>query len=325
MIKIVALEGNRQKLDGGAMFGHAPRALWSKWHDADDLGRIELACRSFLVTGEASGPTLIDTGAGACFSETLRDRYGITPPDRNYLPESLQTHGLSTEDITQVILSHIHFDHAGGAIARADDTCSLTFPNATHIVSTSAWQRAQKPMRRDAASFQPEVLATLTASGKLKLIDDPPDCASHTYEPSKKKQEVKDSKSNADSTAVGHRCIEYMSATGHTPGMLLPTISGYSNKGDPVTAIYCADLIPGKAWLSPAIAMGYDRYPEKTCDEKEALYTYFAAQQYINDKHAHYLLFAHDPTMAIAQVVFDTGLPVITESRDSLTLHRQRP
>jgi len=327
MITIQPVEGNRQKLDGGAMFGHVPRPMWSRWHPPDDLNRIELACRGFLVSGlpifdkkstasqtnrsKSNSLTLIDTGIGIHFSEKLLARYGVTPNSRDRLPESLAAHGVKTSQIDNVILSHLHFDHVGGAVSpEAKGNIQLTFKQARHFVSEKAWQRAQQPEPRDAASFQPDLLDKLQRSGKLTIVN-----TAQSFHLGRQNE-------NVLLTALSRPQHElcYLQASGHSPGMLLPLLSGTDSSGTPMTAIYCADLIPGEAWLSTAIAMGYDRSPEQTCLEKRALYRILASQQQNNPKHAHYLLFGHDPNVGIARIQFEGAKPVIVDRPSSLSL-----
>ena len=113
--KFSSLKGNSQKLDGGAMFGNAPRAMWEKWIAPDELGRIPLACRSFLIEfGEYK--VLLETGIGAFFEPKLADRFGVQDADRHILKEELQNLGIKEEEITHVVISHLHFDHAGGLL-----------------------------------------------------------------------------------------------------------------------------------------------------------------------------------------------------------------
>ena len=118
-MKVWALAGNEQKLDGGAMFGHVPRAVWENWYSPDDQGRITLACRAFLVETDGR-KILLETGIGAFFPPSLRERYGIHQ-DRHILLDSLAKLGLCHDDIDVVVLSHLHFDHAGGLLSAYEE------------------------------------------------------------------------------------------------------------------------------------------------------------------------------------------------------------
>src|SRR5690606_35285499 len=114
MSSITSLEGNRQSLDGGAMFGNVPRALWQRWCPPDELGRIQLSCRCFLVE-ENGRKILLETGVGSFFSPELRERYGVVE-EEHVLLRSLNEHGVTPDQIDVVLLSHLHFDHAGGLL-----------------------------------------------------------------------------------------------------------------------------------------------------------------------------------------------------------------
>jgi glyoxylase-like metal-dependent hydrolase (beta-lactamase superfamily II) len=136
---VSSIRGNSQRLDGGALFGNAPRALWSRWAEPDERGRIPLECRAMLL--EAEGRTvLFETGIGCFFPPELRDRYGVVESEPVLL-ESLTALGLSDADIDVVVLSHLHFDHAGGLLApyRAGRPLELLFPRAEFVVSTRAF------------------------------------------------------------------------------------------------------------------------------------------------------------------------------------------
>ena len=142
-MKLWSLLGNSQKLDGGAMFGNAPRAMWSKWSPPDAENRIELACRALLASPLAGRTVLFEAGIGAFFEPKLRERYGVVE-DRHVLLDSLAKAGFAPEDIDVVVLSHLHFDHAGGLLApwQAGESPRLLFPNATYVVSAACWDRA---------------------------------------------------------------------------------------------------------------------------------------------------------------------------------------
>ena len=275
-MKLWSLLGNSQKLDGGAMFGNAPRAMWEKWSPPDQENRIALACRALLASPLNGKTVLFETGIGAFFEPKLRERYGVQEP-QHVLLESLAAAGFSHEEVDVVVLSHLHFDHAGGLLApwaegRAPE---LLFPNAIYVVGAQHWQRALHPHPRDRASFIPELPGLLQASGRLEIVD------------------------GEFSKALG-RSVRFSYSDGHTPGLMLAEIvgpeivDGQAHGG----VVFCADLIPGRSWVHVPITMGYDRNAELLIDEKRA---------FLEDKLARnvHLFFTHDTQCALAQVTRD--------------------
>lgn len=273
-MKMWSIIGNSQSLDGGAMFGNAPRALWAGWLPPDAEHRVPLACRALLVDGVDAGDgkpgkkVLFETGIGSFFEPKLRERYGVIE-DRHVLLDSLAQAGFSHEDIDVVVLSHLHFDHAGGLLAswQQGRSAELLFPNATFVVSQAAWDRALDPHPRDRASFIPELQQLLEDSGRLELVDGP------------------------HSRTLGKSvCFDFSS--GHTPGLMLAEVGGDGG------VVFCADLIPGRPWVHVPITMGYDRFPELLIEEK---------REFLEDKLTRgvRLFFTHDPGCALANVERD--------------------
>lgn len=265
---LTSVEGNRQRLDGGSMFGNAPRAVWSRWTEVDERHRIPLACRCLLVR-EPGRTLLFETGIGVFFEPRLRDRFGVQG-ETHQLLEGLGALGLGHSDIDVVVLSHLHFDHAGGLLGawRPEGAPGLLFENATYVVGARAWGRATDPHPRDRASFLPHLNALLENSGRLHLSDSPHD----------------------DVLGPDYR-LHF--SDGHTPGLTLTEIA---MPGGPV--VFAADLIPGTPWVHLPITMGYDRYPELLIDEKRALLTDLVAR-------GGRLFYTHDPKTALSDVELD--------------------
>jgi glyoxylase-like metal-dependent hydrolase (beta-lactamase superfamily II) len=275
---LTSVLGNGQRLDGGAMFGNAPKALWARWIAPDEQNRIPLACRCLLARG--GGRTLLfETGIGAFFEPAMRERFGVVEAE-HVLLDHLAAAGAPHDAIDAVVLSHLHFDHAGGLLTawREGAAPALLFPNASFLVGAAAWERAKRPHPRDRASFVPGLCELLEASGRLRIVDGP----THPEAPG----------------------VRFHTSEGHTPGLLLsevPTTRG------PV--VFGADLVPGRAWVHAPITMGYDRYPELLIDEKTRLFDDLAAR-------GGHLFFTHDPAVAVSRITKEKGrfLPVDDEA-----------
>ena len=243
MRRLSSLMGNSQRLDGGAMFGNAPKALWTRWVECDADNRIPLACRSLLVEEKDGSKILFEVGIGAFFEPKLKDRFGVVE-SQHVLLQSLADAGLKHTDIDKVVLSHLHFDHAGGLLSpwEADREPELLFPEADYVVGKEAWERAEHPHPRDRASFIPSLHKLLRESGRLQVVD------------------------GDDAEAALGPGYTFHLSDGHTPGLLLTEID---MPGGPV--LFAGDLIPGTPWVNLPITMGYDRFPELLIDEKKKL------------------------------------------------------
>jgi glyoxylase-like metal-dependent hydrolase (beta-lactamase superfamily II) len=265
---LYSIEGNTQKLDGGAMYGNAPKPLWEKWSPADDKNRIDLACRALLVR-EPGRLVLFEAGIGAFFEPKLRERFGVVE-ERHLLLENLAAHGVRPEDIDVVVLSHLHFDHAGGVLDAwsPDRPRSLVFPKAHYVVGEDAWLRALKPHARDRASYITELQPLLEGTGRLERV-------------------------RGERSQILGPDYRLHRSDGHTPGLLLAEIPGHEG---PI--VFAADLIPGRPWVRRAVTMGYDRYPELLIDEKSRLLSDLGAR-------GGRLYFTHDTQCALASLSQD--------------------
>ncbi len=279
--RLSSISGNSQKLDGGAMFGNAPRAVWERWIAPDERHRIPLACRAMLIEeladASSSGVTrriLFETGIGAFFAPKLRDRYGVLESE-HVLLRSLEAAGTSHEEIDIVVLSHLHFDHVGGLFAAYEENergepfpLRLLFPHATFVVGEEAWKRATSPHPRDRSSFIPELPSLLEATGRLEIV------------------------ATRSSKTLGPEYTLHQSF-GHTPGLLLGEVPSADG-----AIVFAADLIPGRPWVHLPITMGYDRWPERLIDEKTELL------EDLIERNGR-LFFTHDPTCAMARITRD--------------------
>ena len=277
---LTSISGNSQRLDGGAMFGNAPRPVWKRWIEPDERNRIPLACRALLVR-DGEKTILFEAGIGVFFEPAMKDRFGVIE-EEHLLLSALARVGVRPEDVDIVVLSHLHFDHAGGMLTpwREDAPPALVFPRARVLVGERAWERATHPHPRDRASFIPPLNALLEGSGRLERV---------TAE-------------RSPTLGDGYR---FRISDGHTPGMLVTEID---MPDGPVA--FAADLIPGQPWVHLPITMGYDRYPEKLIDEKQELLSYL-------DERGGRLYYTHDPVAAMSHIERDErGRYHAAESRE---------
>ena len=242
------------KLDGGAMFGVVPKTIWNKVYPSDENNLINLAMRSLLVV-DGERRILIDNGIGDKQDEKFFSHYHLNGD--NSLMDSLQKAGFKTDDITDVFLTHLHFDHCGGTVKyNADHTgFELTFPDATHWLSKPQWNWATRPNRREKASFLHENMMPVADIGKLNLFEGP-------FE-----------------LIPGFEVRIY---NGHTVGQAIPFITTGNH-----TVVFMADIIPTSAHLPLPYIMSYDTQPLISLTEKELFLNEAVEKEYI-------LYFEHD-------------------------------
>jgi glyoxylase-like metal-dependent hydrolase (beta-lactamase superfamily II) len=255
------------------MFGNVPRPVWEKWVSPDGLGRIELACRAMLVR---AGDKLIlcETGIGNFFDPAMADRFGVSEKDHRLLA-NLAAAGVHPDDIDFVILSHLHFDHAGGLLPSFADIQSgnreLLFRNARYVTGKAGFERARNPHSRDRASFIPGMTDQLIASGRLILVD-------------------RDTHGATSHEDVLPEFLSFRFTDGHTPGQMHTVVTGTSG-----TMIFAGDLVPGRAWVHVPVSMGYDRFPELVINEKEDLYRVAVPERW-------WVFYTHDAQCAASRI-----------------------
>jgi len=256
-MKIHPIETGFFKLDGGAMFGIIPKQLWAKLNPPDELNLCTWAMRCLLIDTE-DRKILVDTGLGDKQDEKFRSHFH--PHGEDSLLGSLEKRGLQAEDITDVLLTHLHFDHVGGAVKRTEEgKLTPTFPNARYWTNERHFQWALNPNSREAASFLKENFVPLQEAGVLHFLN------------------------------IGEEDYEWLPGIklrlvyGHTEAMMVVLITQGKK-----TMVYCADVMPSSFHLGMPYVMGYDLRPLYTLEEKKRI-----LEEGL--KEGHLLFFEHDP------------------------------
>jgi glyoxylase-like metal-dependent hydrolase (beta-lactamase superfamily II) len=252
-MRLHVIDAGTFKVDGGAMFGVVPKVLWGKLvaSDSDNLTSWALRC---LLVETAGRRVLIDAGIGSKQGERFRRRYHVDGPAD--MGEALRAAGFAPDDVTDVLFTHLHFDHVGGAVREDAGECVPVFANATYWVTEAQWQAAVSPNARERASFLRENFLPLEAAGQLRFWDP---------------------------KVAGFDGIDALISDGHTAGQLIPRVRCGQR-----TVVFAADLIPSRWHVPLPYIMAYDIHPVRLLEEKAALLQDAAD----ND---HILFFEHDP------------------------------
>lgn len=284
--EIVSVVNGTIRLDGGAMFGVVPKVLWEPLVDVDEQNRILLATRTLIAIDRAAGRViLVDTGCGTKWSAEKAARFGISTR-ATAIPDALASLGCRHEDVTDVVITHLHFDHAGGMTDWRDETGGETTPRysgAAHWVHRKHWEHAQQPSSKDRASFLRKDFETLEAARLLHFVDS-------------------ESLGWLEGPFPG---LNWLVSTGHTPYQIHPLFGTGDDR-----LLFAGDLVPTSHHLRPTWVMAYDVLPLSTISEKEAIYGSCVDEGVL-------LAFPHDPAIGGARV---TGSASRVELAEALPL-----
>ena len=261
---LYSIETSEFSLDGGAMFGIIPKPIWEREAPSDALNRIDMVTRSLLLCSDEK-KILIDTGNGTKWEEKYRDIYNIDTSRYN-IENSLTKYGFSADDITDIINTHLHFDHAGGNTKIDDGSIVPTFPNAKYWVTKEHWELANHPSQKDSGSFIEHDWKVLAENGMIETV-------------------------NGNEPFI--KGIDSYITQGHTAGLLHPMISDGTK-----TLFYGADIFPLAAHISIPWVMAYDVQPVVTMKEKEILLPKMQDEEWI-------LFLEHDPKIQACTVQQD--------------------
>jgi glyoxylase-like metal-dependent hydrolase (beta-lactamase superfamily II) len=268
-MKLYSINTGFFKLDGGAMFGVVPKSIWNKLNPSDENNLCNWALRSLLIE-DGNRLILIDNGIGTKQDARFFSHYYLNGNET--LESSLATNGFKKEDITDVILTHLHFDHCGGSIERKNDKLTTAFKNATYWSNKEHWNWAVYPNDREKASFLKENILPIEESGQLQFIP------------------IAESSNNTLGSTNFSDNISIRFVNGHTQAMMLPQIK-YKDK----TIVYMADLLPASLHIPLPYVMAYDMFPLTTLNEKKMFLKEAEENNYI-------LFFEHDPVIECCTV-----------------------